>query len=119
MNRYDNMNIFARVLRGELPSDKVYENDLVLAFRNIYPQKKVHVLIVPKNQYVSLSDFVENASTEEQTAILKATVKVAKDLGVYETGYRVITNIGADGGQEIFHFHFHLLGGEPVGKLVG
>ncbi len=119
MTRYDDTNVFAKILRGELPCNKVYEDDVVLAFNDIRPQRKNHIIIIPKKAYVSLNDFAEKASPEEQKAILMAAVKIAKDLGIYESGYRVITNIGSDGGQEVPHFHFHLLGGEPVGKLIG
>lgn len=118
-NQYDENNIFAKILRGEIPCSKVFENDYVLAFNDINPKKNVHILVIPKNAYVSLDDFSAKATDAEQAAILKAISTIANEQGITNTGYRVITNVGSHGGQEVPHFHFHILGGEIVGKLVG
>ena len=115
---YDSNNIFARILRGEIPCNKVYEDDHVLAFRDIHPQAKVHALIIPKGPYVSAQDFAELASSEEIVAFNRAIAKVARDLGVVESGYRLISNTGPDSHQEVPHYHVHILGGQKIGKLV-
>ena len=116
---YDKNNIFAKILRGEIPCKKVYENEHVLAFHDINPQKKVHVLVIPKGEYVDLDDFSLNASPEEMVGLLKGINKVAKKLGVSADtgkGYRALANISEHGGQEVPHLHFHLFGGEKIGK---
>ena len=118
---YDKNNIFAKILRGEIPCKKVYENDYILAFHDINPQKKIHVLIIPKGKYVDLDDFSLNASPEEMVGLLKGINIVAKKLGISTEvgkGYRALSNISDDGGQEVPHLHFHLFGGEKVGKMV-
>ena len=118
---YDNNNIFAKILRGEIPCDKVYEDDFVLAFHDINPQKKIHVLVIPKGQYIDLDDFSLNASPEEMVGFLKGINIVAKKLGISTEvgkGYRVLANISDHGGQEVPHLHFHLFGGERIGKMV-
>ena len=118
---YDNNNIFAKILRGEIPCTKIYENDFVLSFYDINPQKKIHALIIPKGKYVDLDDFSKNASSDEVVALLKGISIVAKKLKISaETGkgYRILANISEDGGQEVPHLHFHLFGGEKVGKMV-
>ena len=118
---YDNNNIFAKILRGEIPCDKVYEDDFVLAFHDINPQKKIHVLVIPKGQYIDLDDFSLNASPEEMVGFLKGINIVAKKLGISTEvgkGYRALANISDYGGQEVPHLHFHLFGGERVGKMV-
>ena len=118
---YDDNNIFAKILRGEIPCKKIYEDDFVLSFHDINPQKKIHVLVIPKGKYVDLDDFSQNASQEEMVGLLKGINTVAKKLGIsVDTGkgYRALTNISDDGGQEVPHLHFHLFGGEKVGKMV-
>jgi diadenosine tetraphosphate (Ap4A) HIT family hydrolase len=116
---YDAANIFARILRGEIPSKKIYEDEHVLAFDDIRPQAPVHVLVIPKGAYVSLDDFHAKASAAEQAALMKALGHVARLAGVGDTGYRVIANIGTHGHQEVPHLHFHVLGGRPMGRMVG
>ena len=119
---YDKNNIFAKILRGEIPCKKVYENEYVLAFHDINPQKKVHVLIVPKGDYVNLDDFSLKASEKEISGLIKGISVVAKKVGVSDEvkggGYRSLVNIGVNGGQEVPHLHFHIFGGEKVGKMV-
>jgi diadenosine tetraphosphate (Ap4A) HIT family hydrolase len=115
---YDDGNIFARILRGEIPCDKVYEDDHVLAFRDINPQAPVHVLVVPKRAHVSTQDFGTNAAPEEAAAMWAAVARIAAQEGVAGTGYRVIANAGANGGQEVPHFHIHILGGRRLGRMV-
>ena len=115
---YENDNVFAKILRGELPCDKVYENDHALAFRDIQPQAPVHILVIPKGSYVSLDDFSENASDAEISEFFRAVGLVARDARVVETGYRVLTNHGDDGHQEVPHFHVHVLGGRDLGGMV-
>ena len=111
-------NIFAKIIRGEIPSDKIYEDEHVLAFKDIRPQAKVHVLIIPKGPYISAQDFSEKASDAEVLAFNRAVAKVAKAAGVTVTGYRVIANTGADGRQEVPHYHIHILGGQNMGRMV-
>ena len=118
---YDDNNIFAKILRGEIPCKKIYEDDFVLSFHDINPQKKIHALVIPKGKYVDLDDFSKNASSEEMVGLLKGISIVAEKLGIsVDTGkgYRALANIGLDGGQEVPHLHFHLFGGEKVGKMV-
>ena len=115
---YDKNNIFAKIIRGEIPCKKVYENDHVLAFHDINPQKKIHVLVIPKGEYVDLDDFNSKASDKEIVELNKAVSHVADLIGVKINGYRTLTNIGNDGGQEIPHLHFHIFAGEKIGKMV-
>ena len=115
---YDENNIFAKILRGEIPCYKIYEDDHVLALPDIAPQKKIHILVIPKGRYIDIADFGTNASVEEITAFYKAISQIAKEQGLAENGFRAIANTGDFGGQEVPHFHMHLLGGEPVGKIV-
>ena len=118
---YDDNNIFAKILRGETPCKKIYEDEFVLSFHDINPQKKIHALVIPKGKYVDLDDFSKNASQEEMVGLLKGLNTVAKKLRIsVDTGkgYRALTNISEDGGQEVPHLHFHLFGGEKVGKMV-
>jgi histidine triad (HIT) family protein len=115
---YDPENIFAKILRGEIPCDKVFENAHALAFNDIRPQAPVHVLIIPKGGYVSSSDFSEKASADEIAGFMRAIHAVAAKTGVLESGYRLIANTGADGLQEVPHFHIHLLGGRPLGPML-
>lgn len=115
---YDSNNIFARILRGEIPCDKVYEDDHVLAFRDINPQARTHVLVIPKGTYVSLDDFSANASDTEIAALIRAAGKIARDLGVATDGYRLLSNIGANAHQEVPHLHLHIFGGEKLGHML-
>jgi diadenosine tetraphosphate (Ap4A) HIT family hydrolase len=115
---YDSNNIFAKILRGEIPCAKIYEDQHVLAFSDIRPQAKVHALVIPKAAYISSQDFAEKASDAEIGAFMRAVAKVAKQLGVAESGYRVISNSGPDSHQEVPHYHVHILGGQPMGKMV-
>jgi len=115
---YDENNIFAKILRGEIPCDKIYEDDYVLALPDIAPQKKIHILVIPKGAYIDISDFGVRASTEEIAGFYRAVSKIADEQGLTTQGFRTIANTGDFGGQEVPHFHLHLLGGEPVGKIV-
>ena len=118
---YDKNNIFAKILRGEIPCKKIYEDQFVLAFHDINPQKKIHALIIPKGEYVNLDDFSSKASDKEIVGLLKGISIVAKKLGIsvdIGKGYRTLSNLSEDGGQEVPHLHFHLFGGERVGKMV-
>ena len=119
---YDKNNIFAKILRGEIPCKKIYEDEYVLAFHDINPQKKVHALVVSKGEYVDLDDFSLKASKEEISGLIKGISIVAKKIGVSEEakggGYRSLVNVGENGGQEVPHLHFHIFGGEKVGKMV-
>ena len=118
---YDDNNIFAKILRKEIPCKKIYENDYVLSFHDINPQKKIHALVIPKGKFIDLDDFIENASPDEILGLLKGINIVAEKLNIsVDTGkgYRALVNISEDGGQEVPHLHFHLFGGEKVGKMV-
>jgi len=119
---YDKNNIFAKILRGEIPCKKIYEDEFVLAFYDVNPQRKIHALVVPKGEYISLDDFSSKASEKEIVGLVRGIGIVAKKLGVSEVakgeGYRSLVNVGKDGGQEVPHLHFHILGGEKVGKMV-
>ena len=115
---YDRNNVFARILRGEIPCQKVYEDAHVLAFNDIRPQAPVHVLVIPKGEYVSLDDFAAKASAEEQAAFVVAVGKVARQLGLAESGYRTLANNGADANQEVPHFHVHIFGGKRLGRML-
>ena len=115
---YDRNNIFAKILREEIPCKKVYENDYVLAFYDVNPQKKIHVLVIPKGEYIDLNDFHNKASDKEIVELNKAITHVSILLGAKNKGYRTLTNIGNDGGQEVPHLHFHIFAGEKVGKMV-
>ena len=119
---YDKNNIFAKILRGEIPCKKIYEDKYVLAFYDINPQKKVHALVISKGEYVDLDDFSLKASKEEISGLIKVISIVAKKIGVSEGvkggGYRSLVNVGENGGQEVPHLHFHIFGGEKVGKMV-
>ena len=117
---YDKNNIFAKILRGEIPCKKVYENEYVLSFYDTNPKKKIHVLVIPKNEYIDLDDFTNKASDKEIVEFNKAILHVVKMLKIssHERGYRVLSNIGKDGRQEVPHFHYHIFGGEQIGKMV-
>ena len=118
---YDNNNIFAKILREEIPCNKIYEDKYILSFYDINPQKKIHALVIPKGKYMDLDDFSSNASNEEIIGLIKGINIVAKKLGISSdigNGYRALANISDHGGQEVPHLHFHLFGGENVGKMV-
>ena len=119
---YDKNNIFAKILRGEIPCKKIYEDEFVLAFYDVNPQKKIHALVIPKGEYVNLDDFASKASEKEIAGLIKGIGIVAKKLEVSEVvkggGYRSLVNVGKNGGQEVVHLHFHIFGGEKVGKMV-
>ncbi len=119
--KYDDTNIFAKILRGEIPCKKIYEDDYVLSFHDINPQKKIHALVIPKGKYIDLDDFNAKASDKEIVELIKGISVVAKKLGIsVDTGkgYRTLANISENGGQEVPHLHFHLFGGERVGRMV-
>ena len=119
---YNKNNIFAKILRGEISCKKIYEDEYVLAFYDVNPQKKVHALVIPKGEYVDLDDFSSEASKEEISGLIKGISAVAKKLGISNEvkggGYRSLVNIGENGGQEVPHLHFHIFGGEKIGKMV-
>ncbi len=116
---YDPNNVFAKILRGEIPCKKVYEDAHALAFNDINPQTPVHVLVIPKGAYVSSDDFGANASDAELAGFLRAISKVGRMLGVDTTGYRMLANHGEHANQEVPHFHVHLFGGRPLGRMIG
>ena len=121
MMSYDKNNIFAKILRKEIPCKKILENDHVLSFHDINPQKKIHALVIPKGNYINLDDFNNKASDQEIVALCKAITEVSKILGISNDvgkGYRALTNLDDHGGQEVLHLHFHLFGGEKIGKMV-
>jgi len=111
---YTEDNIFQKILKGEIPCKKVYEDPYVLAFHDIRPKASIHIVIIPKGQYVSFNDFTTQASDQEIVAFMRAVQKTAQDLSMVQEGYRLITNHGAHAHQEVPHFHMHLLGGEPL-----
>jgi histidine triad (HIT) family protein len=115
---YDNNNVFARILRGEIPSKKIYEDDHVLAFHDIRPLAPVHALVIPKGAYVSMDDFHAHASDAEIAALGRAIGKVARMLGVADSGYRTLANTGTNAHQEVQHLHFHIFGGRPLGRML-
>ena len=121
MMKYDDNNIFAKILRGEIPCNKIYEDDFVLSFYDINPQKKIHALVIPKGKYIDLDDFNTKAPDKEIVGLIKGISVVAKKLAISVDngkGYRALANISDYGGQEVPHLHFHLFGGEKVGKMV-
>ncbi len=116
---YDDGNIFARLLRGEIPSSRVYEDEWAVAFHDIAPQAPVHVLVIPRGRYVSLADFTREATDAEISGFFRAVGTVARQLGLEEPGYRALTNMGGHGGQEVPHLHVHLFGGQALsGRMV-
>ena len=114
---YDENNIFAKILRKEIPCDTVYEDEFSLFFNDINPQAKIHVLGIPKFPCTTFSDFLKNADNENITSFFKSVQFVINNLGIENSGYRLITNSGEDGGQEVPHFHIHILAGEKIGRL--
>ncbi|MEM1134149.1 MAG: histidine triad nucleotide-binding protein [Pseudomonadota bacterium] len=115
---YDDDNIFAKILRGEIPNKTVYEDDFALAFHDINPQAPTHVLVIPKGRYVSWDDFSAKAEAEEIAGFVRAVGYVARTLGLVEPGYRMLANIGQNGHQEVPHLHVHLFGGRPLGPML-
>jgi diadenosine tetraphosphate (Ap4A) HIT family hydrolase len=115
---YDDQNVFAKILRGEIPCNKVYEDEWALAFHDIAPQAPVHVLVIPKGPYVSWDDFSQNASAEEIAGFVRAVGHVAREQGLVERGYRLLANTGLRAGQEVPHLHVHLFGGAPLGPML-
>jgi diadenosine tetraphosphate (Ap4A) HIT family hydrolase len=115
---YEDANIFARILRGEIPAKTVYEDDHALAFHDINPQAPVHILVIPKGAYVSWDDFSEHASAEEIAGFVRAVGHVAREKGLVVPGYRLLANTGGHGGQEVPHLHVHLFGGRSLGPML-
>ncbi|WP_159348238.1 histidine triad nucleotide-binding protein [Roseomonas harenae] len=115
---YDDSNIFAKILRGEIPSRRIHEDDHAVAFHDINPQAPVHVLVIPRGRYVSLADFSAQASDAEIAGFWRAVGRVARELGLEGSGYRVLSNMGPEGGQEVPHFHVHIFGGKRLGRMV-
>jgi len=115
---YDESNIFAKILRGELPCKKVYEDEHALAFHDINPMAPVHILVIPRGAYVSWDDFSERASDSEIAGFTRAVGKVARDAGMVTQGYRLLANIGKRAGQEVGHLHVHIFGGQPLGPML-
>lgn len=115
---YDDSNIFARILRGDLPCTKVYEDDFALAFHDINPQAAQHILVIPKGRYVSWDDFSTKASDAEIGGLVRAAGNVARAAGLVGPGYRLLANVGPNGGQEVAHFHIHIFGGQPLGPML-
>ncbi len=115
---YDDSNIFAKILRGEIPNRTVYEDDHALAFHDINPQAPLHILVIPKGRYVSWNDFTANASDAEITGFVRAIGHVAREAGLPIPGYRLLSNIGRHGHQEVPHLHVHVFGGQPLGPML-
>ena len=115
---YDDTNIFAKILRGEIPCKKVYEDTHTLAFEDITPQAPVHTLVIPKGKYVSMKDFAEKATDSEIAGLMRAVGKVAALKGVNESGYRILANAGVDSHQEVPHLHIHIFGGKRLGPML-
>jgi histidine triad (HIT) family protein len=115
---YDDSNIFARILRGEIPSNTVYEDERVLAFHDINPLAPTHILVIPKGPYVSWDDFSEKASDEEIAGLARAVGKIAREANLVKDGYRVLANVGPNSGQEVPHLHLHIFGGRPLGPML-
>ena len=115
---YDESNVFARILKGELPCDKVHEDEHVLAFRDIRPLAPTHILVIPKGAYVSWDDFSEHASEAEIAGFVRAVGRIAREAGLAAPGYRLLANVGGDGGQEVPHLHVHIFGGRGLGPML-
>ena len=115
---YDDSNVFAKILRGELPCKKVHEDEHSLAFHDINPIAPVHILVIPKGPYVSWDDFSERASEAEIIGFVRAVGKVARDAGMVVQGYRLLSNVGKRSGQEVPHLHVHIFGGQPLGPML-
>lgn len=115
---YDDQNIFAKILRDEIPSKRVYEDEWAIAFHDINPQAPVHVLVIPRGAYVSWDDFSAHAPDAEIAGFVRAVGTVAREFGLVAPGYRLLANVGLDGHQEIPHLHVHLFGGKPLGPML-
>ncbi len=115
---YDDSNIFARILRGEIPANRVYEDEHALAFHDINPLAPTHILVIPKGAYVSWDDFSERASDAEIAGFVRAVGTVARDRGLAAPGYRLLANVGGHGGQEVPHLHVHVFGGRGLGPML-
>ena len=115
---YDPSNIFARILRGEIPCKRVHEDAHALAFHDIAPQAPVHVLVIPKGPWASAADFHTKAPAEAVAGFWRAVSLVARDLGLEDRGYRILANMGEDAGQEVGHFHVHIFGGRRLGRMI-
>jgi histidine triad (HIT) family protein len=115
---YDESNIFARILRGEIPSKRVYEDEFALAFHDINPQAPTHILVIPKGAFVSWDDFAERGSAAEIAGFVRAVGRVARDQGLVAPGYRLLANVGANSGQEVPHLHVHIFGGRGLGPML-
>ena len=115
---YDSENVFAKILRGEIPCNKVYEDDWALAFHDIQPQAPVHVLVIPKGAYVSMDDFSANGTGDEIAGLIRAVGTVARQLGVVDDGYRILTNTGANAHQDVLHLHVHIFAGRDLGGMI-
>ena len=118
-NLYDLDNIFAKILRSEIPCNKILENEFALAFSDINPQAPIHILVIPKNPYVNFYDFTKKASSIEHESFWKLVNDVIEHYKVEKEGFRIITNSGNNGNQDVPHFHIHLLGGENLGRMIG
>jgi len=117
IKNYDTQNIFAKIIRKEIPSEKIYENESVYAFKDINPQAPIHILVVPKKNFCSFDDFTQNADDKTILEFFRSVKKIIENQEL-TNGYRIISNIGSDGGQEVPHLHFHILGGKPLGRLM-
>ena len=115
---YDRENVFAKILRGEIPCNKVYEDEWAIAFHDIAPQAPVHILVVPKGEWVSWDDFSARAEPDEIAGFIRAVGHVAREQGLVDPGYRLLANVGRHGGQEVPHLHVHLFGGAPLGRMI-
>ena len=118
-NLYDENNIFAKILRSEVPSNKILENEHALAFSDINPQAPIHILVIPKNPYINFYDFTKHAPTKEQESFWKLVNEIIEHYKVEVEGFRIITNSGNNGNQDVPHFHIHLLSGGNLGKMIG
>ena len=116
--KYDKNNIFFKIISGDIPCDKVLESNYSLAFRDINPRAKVHILVIPKNPYINLNDFILFSEEIEKLDIFNSISKIVEKENLIDKGYRVLTNIGEDGHQEVQHLHFHILGGQPLGGFI-
>ena len=116
--KYDKNNIFFKIISGDIPCDKVLESNYSLAFRDINPRAKVHILVIPKNSYINLNDFILLSEDIEKLDIFNSISKIVEIENLIDKGYRVLTNIGEDGHQEVQHLHFHILGGQPLGGFI-
>jgi diadenosine tetraphosphate (Ap4A) HIT family hydrolase len=115
---YDDQNVFAKILRGEIPSKRVFENEFAVAFHDIAPQAPVHVLVIPRGRWVSMADFCAQAPEAEIAGFFRAVAAVAKQLGLEAPGYRLLANMGEHAGQEVPHLHVHLFGGRAMGPML-